>query len=71
MMTVFEWLQSCDIKTFATFIYGLMSSNEELIQKKLAKQGINMSVVTFAPDIQINQLIQYLNSPSLPPRGDN
>lgn len=70
METIFEWLQSCDIKTFATFIYGLISANEELMQKKLAKQGINMSVISLAPDIQIEGLIKYLNGPSLPPEED-
>lgn len=61
-MTYFENIKEMDIDALAAFIYGLIDSTEEKIQKQLHKQGIEFDRISVAPEIQIANHKRFLNS---------
>lgn len=59
-MTYYEKILSFDIEEMAEFIYGVIATTEEEIQRSLARQGIEGTLVRPMPEIRIADNLQRL-----------
>lgn len=59
-MTYYERIMSMDIDEMAEFIYGIIATTEEEVQRSLARQGYDGLLVREMPEIRIADNLRRL-----------
>lgn len=59
-MTYYERIMSMDIDEMAEFIYGIIATTEEEIQRSLARQGLEGTLVRQMPEVRIADNLRRL-----------
>ena len=59
-MTYYEKIISMDVDALAAFIYGVEATVEEELQRSMACQGIECTLVRQMPEVRIADNIQRL-----------
>lgn len=59
-MTYYEKIISMDVDALAAFIYGVEATVEEELQRSMARQGVECTLVRQMPELRIADNVQRL-----------